>query len=110
MKKFAAMLGTVVLLSAGAALAKGNSVSLKGVVNSASDNSLTLTTADKKEVTVTATDKTAVTLDGKRAMLSDAKAGERVVVQATKSKTGDLEAKAIKLSGNKPAARTPSKR
>jgi hypothetical protein len=103
-KKIAAMLGAVALVSAGAAYAHAkDGVHLKGVVKAVGETSLTLVGSDKREVTVKATEKTEVTRGEDRSALSDVRSGERVVVHAVMTKKGDLEARLITLAKKKPS-------
>ena len=107
MKKIAAFLGALAVVSFGAvAHAHGqNGVHLKGVVKAVGDSSLTLVATDKREVTVKTSEKTQVMRGDKKATLSEVRPGERAVVHAMKTKAGDLEAQLVKLGTQK---RTPT--
>jgi hypothetical protein len=111
MKKIAAILGAIAVVSAGAAAhAHGKEgVHLKGVVKAVGETTLTLVATDKQEVIVKTSEKTQVMRGDGPSTLSEVRSGERVVVHAVKTKQGDLQAQMVKLAKAKRAPADPAK-
>jgi len=82
MKRTLAVFALMLALSA-TTFAHGNEKHVMGTVTSISDNSITVETTSKKEVTVTVSAATKFQKSGSPAALKDLKVGDKVVIHAT---------------------------
>jgi preprotein translocase subunit YajC len=82
MKRTLAAFALMLALSA-IAFAHGNEKHVMGTVTSISDNSITVETTSKKEVTVTVSAATKFQKSGSPAALKDLEVGDKVVIHAT---------------------------
>ena len=82
MKRTLAVFALMLALSA-ITFAHGNEKHVMGTVTSISDNSITVETTSKKEVTVTVSAATKFQKSGSPAALKDLKVGDKVVIHAT---------------------------
>ncbi len=85
-----------ILFLASMAFAHGNEKHVMGTVTAVSDNSITVETMDKHQVTVDVASRTSFTKGATTATLKDLKVGDRVVIHAVE-KDEHLQAHTVRI-------------